>query len=177
MGANFLMRRAVTVLLLLTSLLVRSSTPFQSAKTVHVREYTRKDGTVVHAHDRAALGTASHATTPHTPASATAATIIAPTTTEPAATAPTTPTECSSTVIKRNSHGRIERSGSAKRNFEASHPCPSTGSTSGPCKGYVIDHVKALACGGADAPENMQWQTAAAAKAKDKVERVGCYAP
>jgi hypothetical protein len=175
------MRRAITVLLLLTSLLVRSSTPFQSAKTVHVREYTRKDGTVVHAHDRATPGTASHVTTPQTPASTTSTptpTITAPATTEPTSTAPTTTaaTEYTSTVVKRNSRGRIERSSSAKRTFEASHPCPATG-TSGPCKGYVIDHVKPLACGGADAPENMQWQTAAAAKAKDKVERVRCYAP
>jgi hypothetical protein len=34
---------------------------------------------------------------------------------------------------------------------------------------YLID----LACGGADAPSNMQWQTIVAAKAKDKAERVG----
>ena len=40
--------------------------------------------------------------------------------------------------------------------------------------GYVIDHIKPLACGGADAPSSMQWQTAAAAKAKDRIERVGC---
>jgi len=174
------MRRAVTVLLLLTSLLVRSSAPFQSAKTVHVREYTRKDGTVVHAHDRAAPGTASHATVPQTPSSTTTEltpTTTAPTIAVPVTTVPTAPTEYTSTVVERNSHGRIERSSSAKRTFEALHPCPSTGKTSGPCKGYVIDHVKPLACGGADAPENMQWQTAAAAKAKDKVERVGCYAP
>jgi hypothetical protein len=38
----------------------------------------------------------------------------------------------------------------------------------------VIDHVKPLACGGADAPSNMQWQTAAAGKAKDAWERKGC---
>jgi hypothetical protein len=29
------------------------------------------------------------------------------------------------------------------------------GATEGPCKGYEIDHVKPLACGGADAPINM----------------------
>ncbi|HET7815072.1 MAG TPA: HNH endonuclease signature motif containing protein [Candidatus Baltobacteraceae bacterium] len=40
--------------------------------------------------------------------------------------------------------------------------------------GYVIDHVIPLACGGADAPANMQWQTKADAKAKDKWERKGC---
>jgi hypothetical protein len=45
---------------------------------------------------------------------------------------------------------------------------------SGKCPGYVVDHVKPLACGGADAPWNMQWQTKANAKAKDKTERSGC---
>lgn len=40
--------------------------------------------------------------------------------------------------------------------------------------GYVVDHIIPLACGGLDAVSNMQWQTAAEAKAKDKVERVGC---
>jgi len=40
--------------------------------------------------------------------------------------------------------------------------------------GYVIDHKIPLACGGADAPWNMQWQTIAEAKAKDKIERRGC---
>ena len=40
--------------------------------------------------------------------------------------------------------------------------------------GYVVDHIKPLACGGADAPSNMEWQTIAEAKAKDRIERVGC---
>jgi hypothetical protein len=52
----------------------------------------------------------------------------------------------------------------------ASHPCPSTGKSSGPCKGYVIDHVVPLKRGGVDASSNMQWQTTVAAKAKDKIE-------
>jgi hypothetical protein len=42
-------------------------------------------------------------------------------------------------------------------------------------KGYVIDLIIPLACGGSDAPWNMQWQTAAEAKGKDKVERKGCH--
>jgi len=53
-------------------------------------------------------------------------------------------------------------------------PCPSTGRSSGKCPGYIIDHVKALACGGADAPSNMQWQTVRAAKEKDAWERDDC---
>jgi hypothetical protein len=40
--------------------------------------------------------------------------------------------------------------------------------------GYVVDHVKPLVCGGADAPSNMQWQTVSEGKAKDKWERKGC---
>jgi len=50
------------------------------------------------------------------------------------------------------------------------HPCPSTGKISGPCPGYVIDHVAPLKRGGADDPSNMQWQTTSEAKAKDKTE-------
>ena len=88
----------------------------------------------------------------------------------------TRPTQPPSSGIQRNAQGRIERSTSAKHAFEASQPCPATGRTSGPCKGYVIDHVKPLACGGADAPSNMQWQSEAAAKIKDRTERAGCAA-
>lgn len=72
--------------------------------------------------------------------------------------------------VARNKHGRIKRSSSAKNEFKMAHPCPSTCNTSGACPGYVIDHVKALKHGGADAPANMQWQTKEAAKAKDKWE-------
>jgi len=40
--------------------------------------------------------------------------------------------------------------------------------------GHVVDHTVPLACGGADSPSNMQWQTVGEAKGKDKVERKGC---
>ena len=72
--------------------------------------------------------------------------------------------------VARDSHGKIARTRSARAGFEHSHPCPSTGKTSGACPGYVVDHVTPLKRGGADAPSNMQWQTVEAAKAKDKVE-------
>ena len=51
-----------------------------------------------------------------------------------------------------------------------SHLCPSTGNSSGSCPGYVVDHVKPLKRGGADAPSNMQWQTVEEGKQKDKWE-------
>jgi hypothetical protein len=66
------------------------------------------------------------------------------------------------------------RSASAKRDFQLTHPCPATGRTSGVCPGYIKDHIVPLACGGPDAPSNMQWQTRADAKAKDKWETKGC---
>ncbi len=69
---------------------------------------------------------------------------------------------------------RIKRSQSAKVEFKHQQPCPSTGASKGPCKGYVIDHINPLACGGPDRPENMQWQTTAEGKAKDKWERKAC---
>jgi hypothetical protein len=74
------------------------------------------------------------------------------------------------TGVQRDAKGKIERSAQAKANFKKDHPCPSTGKSSGACPGYVIDHRQALKRGGKDAPENMQWQTTAAAKAKDKTE-------
>jgi hypothetical protein len=40
-----------------------------------------------------------------------------------------------------------------------------------------VDHVEPLACGGIDAPENMQRQSVAEAKAKDKWERNDCELP
>ena len=70
----------------------------------------------------------------------------------------------------RNSHGKIKRSRTATRDFQKLNPCPSTGKGTGACPGYVIDHAVPLKRGGADSPSNMQWQTVAAAKAKDKVE-------
>jgi hypothetical protein len=62
------------------------------------------------------------------------------------------------------------RSSSAKAAFKRANPCPATGKAFGLCGGYVIDHIVPLACGGADTPGNMQWQTISAAKAKDRWE-------
>jgi len=71
---------------------------------------------------------------------------------------------------KRDAHGNLARSSEQKTAFKKSHPCPATGKSTGACPGYVIDHKVALKRGGADQPQNMQWQTKQAAKAKDKVE-------
>ena len=58
--------------------------------------------------------------------------------------------------------------------FRLANPCPSTGQTNGACKGYVIDRIIPVACGGAEEPSNMQWQTLTDAKEKDRWERIGC---
>ena len=129
-----------------------------ASKTVHVRQYTRKDGTIVRAHDRRPAGTAAAAgsfSTTHQPFRA--GYVAAGHSLHPTAL--------------RDSHGRIKRSKAARAMFSRDHPCPSTGSARGPCRGYVVDHLKPLECGGADDPSNMQWQTTADAKAKDKKER------
>ena len=68
----------------------------------------------------------------------------------------------------RDSHGRARRSAEAKAQFMRR-----TGYPHGR-PGYVVDHIVPLVCGGADSPSNMQWQTIAEAKAKDRIERRGC---
>jgi hypothetical protein len=56
------------------------------------------------------------------------------------------------------------------RAFRSTHPCLATGSSRGARAGYVVDHIKALKHGGSAAAENMQWETLAEAKAKDRFE-------
>jgi hypothetical protein len=66
--------------------------------------------------------------------------------------------------VVRDADGRIHRSSAARYEFEKE-----TGYPHGR-PGYIIDHIIPLARGGADAPSNMQWQTVADAKAKDRWE-------
>ncbi|MGC9151608.1 MAG: HNH endonuclease signature motif containing protein [Microbacter sp.] len=66
--------------------------------------------------------------------------------------------------VRRDAHGKIKRSSSARHEFMVK-----TGYPHGR-PGYVIDHIIPLKRGGSDTPDNMQWQTKAEAKAKDKWE-------
>ena len=72
--------------------------------------------------------------------------------------------------VSANEHRSLE----VKHEFQRQHPCPSTGRPTGACPGYIKDHIVPLACGGPDAVSNLQWQTTAAAKAKDRWETKGC---
>jgi len=119
------------------------------AKTVHVKEYKKKDGTTVKAHDRKPPREKSGTTTK-----------TAKPKKEPAVSTASTQA--------RDANGHIVRSESAKHSFEVQSGYPHGR------PGYVVDHIRPLACGGADEPSNMQWQTIEAAKAKDKWERAGC---
>ncbi len=79
------------------------------------------------------------------------------------------PLSASQAKTTHTSKSRTQRSAAAKHAFEVQ-----TGYPHGR-PGYVVDHIVPLACGGKDTPSNMQWQTIAEAKAKDKVERHGCH--
>lgn len=65
---------------------------------------------------------------------------------------------------------RQKRSYKQRQIFAYTHACPSTHLAKLPCPGYIIDHVNPLCKGGPDLASNMQWQTIAEAKAKDKWE-------
>jgi len=70
--------------------------------------------------------------------------------------------------------GKVPRSAAARAEFKRANPCPASGKPTGPCPGWIVDHVKPLCAGGADAPHNMQWQTVDDAKTKDRQERLAC---
>jgi hypothetical protein len=83
---------------------------------------------------------------------------------------PGTPLDHARGDFARDQRGRIQRSAAAVRAFRARHPSPSTGLITGPCPGHVIDHIRALRRGGADLPHNLQWQSRATAREKDRRE-------
>jgi hypothetical protein len=73
-----------------------------------------------------------------------------------------------------SAYAKHSRSSVVKAEFQRQHPCPLTGKRRGACPGWVKDHVTPLCAGGPDAVSNMQWQTVADAKVKDRAERKMC---
>jgi hypothetical protein len=63
------------------------------------------------------------------------------------------------------------RSSKTRTDFVKSIACPGSGLNKLPCVGYIMDHIQPLDCGGADTPENLQWLTVEAWRAKSKWER------
>lgn len=124
-----------------------------------------KNGHVVHAYDRALPGGGSHSSLTNFGSSRSA---DAPPFIARSYSHADVPLLSPGAPIHRDRHGRIVRSEASKEAFMRE-----TGFPHGR-HGYVVDHIVPLACGGADLPSNMQWQTKAEAKAKDKWERKGC---
>lgn len=69
-----------------------------------------------------------------------------------------------------------ERRSSVRGEFQRHHPCPATGERRGACPGHVLDHVRPLCAGGLDHVANLQWQTVAEGKRKDRIEARECAA-
>ena len=147
-----------------------SSSSRSSSGSVHVRGYTSHSGKTVQPYTPNAPGEGrSKASAPRISKSTRSPHVSAPHTTSPRAPAVSHPRSTTPTTPGvRSSRGRIQRSEKAKEDFmrQTGHPRG--------WPGHVVDHRVPLACGGADAPSNMQWQTVDQAKAKDKVERQGC---
>ena len=72
------------------------------------------------------------------------------------------------TPRRATQHTRVVRSQAARQAFAKLSGYPRGR------PGYIVDHIIPLACGGLDEPSNMQWQSVADAKAKDKIERKNC---
>ena len=143
----------------------------RSTAPVHVKGYTRKDGTVVPPHERARSGQGHSGGSASSPGGGTGTHSRAPSTGTHRASASTTPHPRVHTshfatggLGARDSHGRIQRSEAAKHEFMRQSGYPHGR------PGYVVDHVMPLKRGGADSPRNMQWQTIEEAKRKDKWE-------
>lgn len=141
-------RRSLLPLVLVLALFGPTTVSAGGKNAVHVKAYTKKDGTTVAAHERKAPERHASASRTETPRTSTLR--------QPAV------------AVARDERGRIQRSDAARHAF-----AQQTGYRNGR-PGFVIDHIVPLACGGDDKPSNMQWQTVAQAKAKDKTERAGC---
>ena len=141
---------------------------------MHVQSYTRKDGTHISGHTRSLPGTASpkshssksHSTTGHSSIAHSGPTHQVAPRSVSGSTINHSKSYCS--TCPRDAHGKVARSEKAKEDFMRQ-----TGHAHGR-PGYVVDHIKSLACGGRDEPSNMQWQTVEQAKLKDNSERKGC---
>ena len=177
-------RHAITAALLSLTLIVLAPVRSFASGPVQVRGHYRSNGTYVQPYTRGGPAAGNSGSSPRYFSSPLNRSSAPGAVTEEAS--PTPPAEIAKRPvgafvdadgrfvdengILRDPDGRIYRSGAAKGAFKRQQPCPSTGLTGGACPGYVVDHVVPLKNGGADDPSNMQWQTEAEAKEKDKWE-------
>ena len=58
--------------------------------------------------------------------------------------------------------------------FIKKYACPVNGKHTAACPGWVVNYVKPLCAGGADTIKNLQWQTVATAKRKEREAQKLC---
>jgi 5-methylcytosine-specific restriction endonuclease McrA len=171
----------------------RSKSASNSSTTsgrVHVRSYTKKDGTVVGAHTRSApsrshsgatASSQTHRSSPRTGATTSTARTYDPpksTTTTPrtygssrsTTSTPRTYSSSTSTTATARSSSGTQRNPNVRAAFRRTHPCPPTGRTTGACPGYEVDHIVPLYRGGSDATSNMHWLSTSEHKAKHQTK-------
>ena len=73
-------------------------------------------------------------------------------------------------AYQANDKSYLKRNATVKRHFKQQTICPTTGTYTQKCAGYVVDHIIPLKCYGKDSVENMQYQTIADAKIKNRYE-------
>ena len=61
--------------------------------------------------------------------------------------------------------------------FVKKYACPVNGKHTEICPGWVVNYVKPLCAGGADRLSNLQWQTVATAKRKEREAQKMCDKP
>jgi hypothetical protein len=61
--------------------------------------------------------------------------------------------------------------------FIKKYACPVNGKHTEACPGWVVNYVKPLCAGGADRLSNLQWQTVATAKRKEREAQKLCAKP
>jgi len=70
-----------------------------------------------------------------------------------------------------------ERDARQRELFVKKYACPVNGKHLEPCRGWVVGFVKPLCAGGVDRIANMQWQTVATAKRKEREAQKLCAKP
>lgn len=122
-----------------------------TSKTVHVQQYTRKDGTVVMAHDRAAPGTA----TPK----------------ELQGKEVEYEAEELAQVKKQETFSNLS---TAKATFREEHACPYNNRVEGACPGFQIGTIAPTACDAPERVDGLRWMTLEAFEAQVKIREETC---
>ena len=71
----------------------------------------------------------------------------------------------------------LQQDSGQKELFLKKYACPMTGKHTEICKGWVVGYIKPLCAGGVDRIANMQWQTVATAKRKEREAQKLCAKP